>query len=80
MATVFQESSFLPVAEQVRWERELFLLGAERIADAHKFPSWKKSEIAATLEVIFETAIAEGKNFDDAVLMVDESVKRAVNR
>ena len=75
----YQESSLLPVAEQVAWDRALFLQGAAEIAAQLGFEEWKKAETARTLENIFNAAVNAGKTFDQAVIEVEEAIERAVS-
>lgn len=74
---VYTEASFLPVAAQVAWERAPFLSGAERLAARFGYPEWKTAEIASTLEMIFDVEVAAGKNYQDAMEMVENAIRTA---
>lgn len=75
----YQESSLLPVTEEITWNRAIFLQGATTIADHFGYEEWKKEEIVRTLENIFNSVVNAGKTFDEAVLEVEEAVQRAIH-
>lgn len=78
MVAFYQDSSLLPVAEELSWERAPFLKGAAVIGDHFGYEKWKRDEVARTLENIFNDAVRAGKTFDEAVIEVEDTVQRAV--
>ena len=75
----YQDSSLLPVAEEVSWDRAPFLEGAAAIGEHLGCEEWKRNEIARTLEIIFRDALNAGKTFEEAMLEVEEAVQRAIS-
>lgn len=75
----YQETSLVPVAEEIAWERVLFHSGAATIARQLGYEAWKEEETARTLENIFRGAVGSGKTFDEAVSEVEEAVQRAIS-
>lgn len=75
----YQETSFLPIVEQLAWERAIFLRGATVIAERLGFEEWKKEEIARTLENVFRGAISGGKTFDEAESVIEAAVSAAIS-
>lgn len=74
----YQDSSLLPVAEEVSWSSAPFVKGAGTIGNHLGYEKWKCDEMARTLENIFRDALNAGKTFEEAMLEVEDTVQKAI--
>lgn len=66
----FEEPSFLPIDEEIRFRHGVFREKATEYAAIHSLPEWKIPSIAQNFELIFRRKIEEGGTLADAITAI----------